>query len=61
MRGKKLRHCEAHKLEVLAASQIAAQRLGKIPVSEIESMPPAEYGTVHERVKSLLYLIRNGI
>lgn len=54
-------HCEAHKLEVLAAAQIAAQRLGKIPITELKSLSPAEYSTMHERVKTLLNMINNGI
>jgi len=54
-------HCEAHKYEVLATSEIAARRLQKIPVSQLDSMPQREQVAINDRVRSLLFLIENGI
>ncbi|MCI0471921.1 MAG: hypothetical protein L0Y73_09695, partial [Candidatus Aminicenantes bacterium] len=54
-------HCEAHKMEVLAAAKIAALRFKKIPLPQLDSLNPQDRIAMNDRVKSLLELIRNGI
>ena len=54
-------HCEAHKMEVLATAKIAALRLNKIPLSQLDSLTPQDRIALNDKVKSLLELIRNGI
>jgi len=54
-------HCEAHKLEVLAAAKIAAYRFKKLPLSELNSMTREQRIQLNNRVKSLLVLINEGI
>lgn len=54
-------HCEAHKLEVLAAARIGANRIASIPDDQLENMPPEERKTLKDRVFALSELIENGI
>lgn len=54
-------HCEAHKLEVLAAAKIIAYRIDKIPVSYWNMITPEERIALNDQVNALLELIKNGI
>ena len=54
-------HCEAHKLEVLAAAQIAAERLNKMPISDIDSLKKEERVLLKQRIRALFDLIEEGI
>jgi len=54
-------HCEAHKLQVLAAGKIALKRLKQKPLSYFKSLSVFERKTIDSKAQSLLELINNGI
>lgn len=54
-------HCGAHKLEVLAASKIAAERLLNMPDEELETIAGDGRALINNRINALLDLIRSGI
>jgi len=54
-------HCEAHKLEVLAAVEIAAQRIAKMPQEYVDSLPDEKRNTLKQSIATVMDLYRNGI
>lgn len=54
-------HCEAHKLEVLASAQIAIEKLNRMPLSNLDTMPHEECIELKQRISALFDLIENGI
>jgi uncharacterized protein len=54
-------HCEAIKLEVLASAKLAALRLQKRPLDELESMTPLEQKKFKNYLNVLLELIEEGL
>jgi len=54
-------HCEAHKLEVIAAAMINAHRLTQISESFLEQTSPLNKTMIDQKLNSLIYLIENGV
>jgi len=54
-------HCDAHKLEVLAAAKIYAFRLKNIPLSRLETLSRDEQFILNEKLRPILELMQNDI
>ncbi|MCP4214511.1 MAG: 4Fe-4S cluster-binding domain-containing protein [bacterium] len=54
-------HCEAFKLELLASAKLAALRLEKHQVTDIEKMPNGEAVALKKRIDGLLQLAEKGL
>jgi len=54
-------HCEAHKLEVLASAKLAALKLEKCKIAELEKLNPGEKREVKRRIEAIFELAENGL